>query len=68
MGISYVVLPNKFDPQYIRHLRVFYESLAEYTLEKCSILTNFGSKKILENKKKMRPQAPLNFQKRMINQ
>ena len=67
MGISYVVLPNKFDPLYIRHLRIFYESMAEYTMEKCSALTYFGNKKILENKKKMRPHAPLNFQKRMIN-
>ena len=44
MGISYVVLPNKVDPWYIRHLRVFYESMAEYTTEKCWILTNFGNK------------------------
>ena len=67
MWISYVVLPNKFDPRYIRHLRVFNECMAESTIKKYPIRTNFGNKKILENKKKMRPHAPLNFQKRMIN-
>ena len=67
MWISYVVLPNKFDPRYIRHLRLFYGCMAESTIEKYPILTNFENKKILENKKKMRPHAPLNFQKRMIN-
>ena len=64
MEISYVVLSNKFDPRYIRHLRIFYESMAKYTMEKCSALTCFGNKKVLENKKKMRPRAPLNFQKK----
>ena len=67
LGITYVVLPNKFDPRYIRHLRVSYESMAEYTIEKCSILTSFWKKKNFENKQKMRPRAPLDFQKRMIN-
>ena len=67
MGIIYVVLPNKLDPRYIRHPRVSYESMAEYIIEKCSILTYFGNKKNLENKIKMRPRAPLDFQKRMIN-
>ena len=51
----------------IRHPRVSYESMAEYIIEKCSILTYFGNKKNLENKIKMRPRAPLDFQKRMIN-
>ena len=63
MGISYVVLPNKFDLWYIIHFRVSYESVAEYTIEKCSILTYFENKKILENKTK----CARNFQKRMIN-
>ena len=48
-------------------LRVSYESMAEYILEKCLILTYFGNKMILENKKEVRPHAPLIFQKRMIN-
>ena len=30
---------------------VSYESMAEYTIEKCSILTYFGNKTNLENKK-----------------
>ena len=58
MGVSYVVLPNKFDTRYIRHLRISYESMAEYTIKICSILTYFGNKKILENKKEMRLRAP----------
>ena len=52
MGISYVVLPNKFDARYTRHLRIFYESMAEYTMVKCLILTYFDSKKIWKIKKK----------------
>ena len=64
MGISYVVLPNKFDPRYIRHLRIFYESMAEYTIKNCSILTYFGNKKILENKKKNAPARTIKFSKK----
>ena len=51
MGISYVVLPNIFDPRYIRHLRIFYESMAQYTIEKLWALWHtleiekFGKKK-----------------------
>ena len=60
MGISYVVLPNKFDPRYIN------ESMADYTIEKCSILTYFGNKLFLKNKKNA-PAPALNFQKRIIN-
>ena len=52
MGLSYAVLPNKFDPRYIRHLRICYESMAEYTMEKWWALTYFGNKENLENKKK----------------
>ena len=54
-------LPNKSDPRYIRNHRVLYESMVEYIIEKYSIFTYFGNKKISENKKKMRPRAPLNF-------
>ena len=54
-------LPNKSDPRYIRNHRVLYESMVEYIIEKYSIFAYFGNKKILENKKKMRPRAPLNF-------
>ena len=43
--------------------RVFHESMAEQNIEKCSILTYFGNKKILKNKK-MRPRATLKFQKK----
>ena len=52
IGIIYVVLQNKVDPRYIGYLRVLYESVAEYDIENCSILTYFENKKILENKKK----------------
>ena len=61
MGISYAVLTNKFAPWYIIHLGVFYESMAEYTIEKCSILTNFGNKKILE---KNAPARTIKFSKK----
>ena len=54
-------LPNKSDPRYIRNHRVLYESMVEYIIEKYSIFTYFGNKTISENKRKMRPRAPLNF-------
>ena len=47
--MCYIVLPNEVDPRYIGHLRIFYESMAEYTMEKSSALTKLGNKKILEN-------------------
>ena len=64
MGISYAVLPNKFDLRYIRHLRLSYECMAESTIEKYPILTNFGNKKILENKKKNAPARTMKFSKK----
>ena len=63
MGISYAVLSNKFYPRYIRCPRVSYESMAEYTTEKCSILTYFGNKTFLENKKNV-PARTIKFSKK----
>ena len=43
--------PNKSDPQYIRNHIVLYESMVEYIIEKYSVSTYFGNKKIRKIKK-----------------
>ena len=57
-------LPNKSDPRYIRNHRVLYESMVEYTIDKYSILTYFGNKKISENKIKNAPARTIKFFKK----
>ena len=56
-------LPIKSDP---KHHRVLYESMAEYTTEKYSILTYFGNKKIWKIKENA-PAHNIRFFKLMVN-